>query len=148
MSKVTSKKLNLHQIFTWLLEDGIVTKPEAATDVKVGQVVSLPLPNNPSQRYVHRVVSVSTKDGLPLLRTKGDANPAPESFVLRIDSPQVPVVVTTVPLLGHVSLLLQRPATRILLIVVTLSTIVLAAWRLFDGLWRPGHANHSTRRAA
>jgi signal peptidase I len=110
--------------------DLVVTKPEPASAVKVGQVIALPVPSAPSQRYVHRVISVTTKDGKPLVRTKGDANPAPEPFSLRIDSPTVPVVVATVPELGHVSVLLQRPNLRITVMVITVIAMLLAAWRM------------------
>jgi signal peptidase I len=113
--------------------DLVVTKPEPAREVKVGQIVALPVPDAPSQRYVHRVISVTTKDGKPLVRTKGDANPAPESFTLRIDSPTVPVVIATVPQLGRVSVLLQRSMLRLSVMAVTVVAILLAAWRLLAG---------------
>ena len=67
--------------------DLVITKPEPVKDVKIGQVIALPVPSAPSQRYVHRVISVTTKDGKPLVRTKGDANPAPEPFTLQVNSP-------------------------------------------------------------
>jgi signal peptidase I len=87
--------------------DLVVTQPEAASDIKVGQVLVLPVPGEPGQRYVHRVISVTYKDGLPVVQTKGDANPAPEQFKLRITSAKVPQVVTTIPHLGRLAILLR-----------------------------------------
>ncbi|HVS69063.1 MAG TPA: signal peptidase I [Mycobacteriales bacterium] len=113
--------------------DLVITKPEPAADIKVGQVVALPVPDAPSQRYVHRVISVSTKDGRPLVRTKGDANPSPEPFELRIDSPTVPVVVATVPQLGRLSVVLQHSKTRLTVMAITVFAILLAAWRMVGG---------------
>jgi len=113
--------------------DLVITKPEPARDVKVGQIVALPVPDAPSQRYVHRVISVTIKDGKPLVRTKGDANPAPETFALRVDSPTVPVVVATVPQLGRLSVLLQHSMLRLSVMAVTVIAILLAAWRLLAG---------------
>lgn len=113
--------------------DLIVTRPEPATSVRVGQVVALPVPSEPSQRYVHRVISVTIKDGKPLVRTKGDANPAPEPFTLRVDSPTVPHVVATVPYVGRLSLLLQHTKTRLAVIVITIAAMLLAAWRMLAG---------------
>jgi signal peptidase I len=113
--------------------DLVITRPEPATDVKVGQVIALPVPDAPSQRYVHRVISVEMKEGRPLVRTKGDANPAPETFSLRIDSPTVPRVVTTVPYLGRLSVLLQHSTLRLTVMAVTVIAILIAAWRMLVG---------------
>jgi signal peptidase len=113
--------------------DLVITKPEPATDIKVGQIVALPVPSSPGQRYVHRIISVKTKDGLPLVRTQGDANPAPEPFAMRIDSASVPRVVATVPYLGRLSILLQHSKTRLVVTAITLTAILLAAWRVLAG---------------
>jgi signal peptidase I len=113
--------------------DLVVTKPEPAADVRVGQVIALPVPDAPGQRYVHRVISVTMKDGKPVVRTKGDANRAPESFSLRIDSPTVPRVVATVPQVGRLSVLLQGTKTRLAVMAVTIIAILIAAWRMFVG---------------
>jgi signal peptidase len=113
--------------------DLVVTKPEPAAEIKVGQVVALPVPAEPGQRYVHRVISVTTRDGRPVVQTKGDANPKPEPFTLKIDSSTVPVVVARVPLVGRLSVLLQHAKTRLALVAITCLAILLAAWRLITG---------------
>lgn len=124
--------------------DLVVTKPEPASAVKVGQVVALPVPDAPGQRYVHRIISVSTKNGRPLVQTKGDANPEPEPFSLRIDSPTVPVVVATVPELGRLSVLLQHSRLRLAVTAITVLAMLLAAWRMFLGARpRPGNGKHA-----
>jgi signal peptidase len=117
--------------------DLIITKAEPASAVKVGQVVALPIPNEPGQRYVHRIISVTTRDGKPLVRTKGDANPQPESFTLRIDSPNVPVVVATVPGVGRMSVLLQRGWLRLLIVALTVMFGAIATKRLVHSVRHP-----------
>lgn len=126
--------------------DLVVTKPEPLTEIKVGQVVALPIPSSPGQRYVHRIISVTTKDGRPLVRTKGDANQAPEPFALRIDSPTVPRVVAVVPHLGRLSVLLQHTKTRLVVMAVTILAILLAAWRLLASA-RPTQRQRTSRPA-
>lgn len=113
--------------------DLVVTKPEPVADIKVGQIIALPIPGSPGQHYVHRIISVTTKDGKPLVQTRGDANPKPEPFTLRIDSPTVPRVVSVVPYVGRVSVLLQHSKTRLTVMAVTIFAILLAAWRLVAG---------------
>lgn len=113
--------------------DLVITKPEPVSAIKIGQVVALPVPSAPSQRYVHRIISVTMKDGRPLVRTKGDANPTPEPFTLRINSPTVPLVVAKVPYLGRLSVLLQHSVLRLTVTAITLAAILLSAWRLLVG---------------
>jgi signal peptidase len=98
--------------------DLIVTKPIAAADIRVGEVVVLPVPGQHGERYVHRVVKVTYEHGFPVVRTKGDNNPAPEDFQLRITSKTVPVVVHTVPHAGRLALLFRAGAWRIAAIVL------------------------------
>jgi signal peptidase len=114
--------------------DLIITKPELAADVKVGQIVALPVPHEPGQRYVHRIISVTMHDGKPVVRTKGDANPAPEQFALRITSKYVPRVVAVVPKLGRLSLVMQRSSLRLAIIIVIGLFALIAAKRLILGI--------------
>jgi signal peptidase len=94
--------------------DLIVTKPEPASAVRVGQVVVLPVPGERGQRYVHRIIAVTYEHGRPVVRTKGDANSAPENFRLRITSRSVPVVVHAVPKLGRLAVLLRGGLWRLI----------------------------------
>ncbi|HWB67382.1 MAG TPA: signal peptidase I [Mycobacteriales bacterium] len=112
--------------------DLLITKPEPATAIKVGQVVVLPLPNAPGQRYVHRIVGVTVQHGQAVVQTKGDANPAPEPFHLRVTSHLVPQVVATVPRLGRLALLMQHSLLRLSLILLTAGFGVLALKRLIQ----------------
>ncbi|MCW2603606.1 MAG: peptidase signal peptidase [Pseudonocardiales bacterium] len=96
--------------------DLILTRAEPAAKIEVGQILVLPEPNAPGQRYVHRVMAVTVEDGQPVVQTKGDANSAPESFKLRVTSDTVPVVVGSVPHAGRLALLLHGGILRALVI--------------------------------
>lgn len=98
--------------------DLIVTKPEPVSAIRVGQVLVLPVPGEKGQRYVHRVIEVQYQKGLPVVRTKGDANAAPENFRLTITSSHVPVVVHTVPRMGRLALLFRGGSWRVGAIVI------------------------------
>lgn len=106
--------------------DLLITRAMGAADIKVGQVLVLPVPTNgrlagtegaSGDRYVHRIVSVTYQNGLPVVKTKGDNNDAVDPWQLRIDSAQVPVVVNDVPNLGRLSLMTRGAGVRIALIL-------------------------------
>jgi signal peptidase len=121
--------------------DLIITKAEPASSVKVGQVVALPIPGEPGQRYVHRIIKVTMRDGKPLVRTKGDANPEPEPYTLRIDSPSVPVVIASAPGLGRMTTLLRHGWLRLMIGALTIGCGAIAAKRLVQSVRHPvGHA--------
>jgi signal peptidase len=107
--------------------DLLVTRALDAAEIKVGDVLVLPVPTGGTlsgtegaagDRYVHRVVSVTRQNGLPVVKTKGDNNGAVDPWQLRIDSAQVPVVVADVPNVGRLSLITQGAGIRIALIVL------------------------------
>jgi signal peptidase I len=98
--------------------DLLVTRALDASAVQVGQVIVLPVPDAPGQRYVHRVVEVTQEDGKPVVRTQGDNNAAADPWALRIDSAQVPLVVGSAPDAGRLALLTQGTGLRIALILV------------------------------
>lgn len=50
--------------------DLALTRTVPAHEVAVGDVVVLPRPDAPGERYAHRVVSVTHSDGQPVVRTK------------------------------------------------------------------------------
>lgn len=105
--------------------DAVVTRALATTRVKRGDVVVLPLPGSPGQRYVHRVFTVSSEGGATTVRTKGDANAAPDTWTLQVTSAQVPLVVAHVDEVGRMGLWLNHPPIRIgLILSVMVFTLV------------------------
>lgn len=109
--------------------DLVVTKPIAAADLQVGDVAVLPIPGESGQRYVHRIIKITYQNGAPVVRTKGDANAAPESYNLRITSKTVPLVVDTVPHMGRFALLLHGGIWRVVGIALVAFLLLVAVKR-------------------
>lgn len=80
--------------------DVVVVRQQAAMELRQGQVVVLPVPDEGGAMYVHRLTSVRIDEGQVIVTTKGDANPAPDPWELRIDSADVPLVVGQIPMPG------------------------------------------------
>lgn len=112
--------------------DLLVTRQVDARSVGVGDVVVLPRPDAPGERYAHRVVEVDRAGNEPLVRTKGDNNAAADPQRLRITSATVPVVAGHVPWIGRAALLGQYGAVRALVIVFAGLCLLVAAKR---ALW-------------
>lgn len=110
--------------------DMIITRPLAAQDIQVGDVVVLPLPDSPGQRYVHRVIKVETDpEGLPAVSTKGDNNEDPDPWRLSITSERVPEVVTSVPKAGQLALRTNGAQLRVPLLLLVAGAVLVATKR-------------------
>lgn len=106
----------------------VLTKPVPVADVHTGQVIVFTPPGE-SERYVHRIVAVHA--GLrPVVRTKGDANALIDPWHARLTTPTVPVVVTSVPVLGRVFVDARRGGGRPLLVALAGLLILIVGRRL------------------
>ena len=63
-------------------------------------------------------MAVDRSTGAAVLRTRGDANTADDAWSARLTTTKVPVVVAVAPGLGRLTLLVQDPRTRALLIAL------------------------------
>jgi signal peptidase len=111
----------------------LLTREVPATDIKVGDVVVLPSPDTPGERYAHRVISMRTDKDQLVVRTKGDANQAAEPVELRITSEVVPKVTGSIPWVGEAVLAARLPPVRIAVIVLIGVALLVATKR---ALWR------------
>lgn len=91
--------------------DLIITVPERVQSLHAGQVAVF-TPTGENAPYAHRITSISGDPAAPTLTTKGDANPVPDAWHSTLSGPTVPVVVATVPLLGHAMMWGQEPLAR------------------------------------
>ncbi len=106
----------------------VVTEPVAATDLQIGDVVSLR--SGPELRtiFTHRVTRVITRTDGPWLETKGDAN-------ARIDPSIAPAsqvigrVMLSVPFGGYLLKLLSIPS-GLLLVVLIAGVLLTLTWLL------------------
>lgn len=91
--------------------DLLITAPKAVTELHAGQVAVF-IPPGESSPYAHRITAISGTPERPVLTTRGDANPAPDTWRARLDQAQIPVVVATIPNLGNAILWAQTPTNR------------------------------------
>ncbi len=77
--------------------DMLLVRPVKSFTVKKDDVLVLPVPDIPGLRFAHRVVEISTELNGVTIKTKGDANPIPDSWRINVTDKQVPKVVAILP---------------------------------------------------
>lgn len=112
----------------------VVTTPVAARDVRVGDVISYHIPVEDHRVVTHRVVQILEGGDHPVLRTKGDANDAPDPWVARMDGGPVWKVRAAFPKLGFAIHALRRPLVQRMCVMVV--PLVLCVVWLRD-IWFP-----------
>ena len=119
--------------------DMVVVTPEPARDVHVGQVLSYRIPIGDHHVQTHRVIAVVHRGDRPSVRTKGDANMAPDPWVARLNGPTVWRVRTVLPKLGWVVFWLRTPLVEKLTVLLAPVLLVLLG---FVRIWgeRDGEA--------
>jgi len=117
--------------------DIVVVTPEATRDVRVGQVISYHIPVGDHHVQSHRVIKVVRGGAHPLVRTKGDANAAPDPWTARLNGGTAWQVRAVVPKAGWAIVWLRTPAIRrIAIFAVPLLLAILGLLRI----WRaPGN---------
>lgn len=93
----------------------VVLRPVPVSTVRPGMIVEF-VPPGQSAPYTHRVISVTGSPSRPLIRTKGDANPAPDPWQVQLNGPDVNEVVGSVPYLGRAMLFAHQPGALLALI--------------------------------
>lgn len=116
--------------------DIVVVTPEPTREVRVGQVISYHIPVGDHHVQSHRVIKVVRGGDHPLVRTKGDANAAPDPWTARLNGGTAWQVRAVVPKAGWAIVWLRTPAVRHLaLFAVPLLLAILGLFRI----WRaPG----------
>lgn len=117
--------------------DIVVVMREATRDVRVGQVISYHIPVGDHHVQSHRVIKVVRGGSHPLVRTKGDANAAPDPWTARLNGSTAWQVRAVVPKAGWAIVWLRTPAIRqFAIFVVPLLLAILGLLRI----WRaPGN---------
>src|ERR687888_40925 len=64
--------------------DMVVLTPEPLRDVRIGQVISYRIPVGDHHVQTHRVIQIIRGGANPVVRTKGDANNAPDPWNARL----------------------------------------------------------------
>jgi signal peptidase len=73
-----------------------ISKQIRKTEIRRGDVLILPLPQNRELKYMHRVFELVNDGKKTILTTKGDSNPNPDKWRIEILSAEVPKVISVV----------------------------------------------------
>jgi signal peptidase len=93
--------------------DVVVTTPEPASEVAVGDVISYQIPVEDHRVETHRVTKViHNPDGTVAIQTKGDANENVDPWMATIEGDTVWEMQAVVPKLGTAIRLLRAPAVQ------------------------------------
>lgn len=121
--------------------DQVIVLPVRARDLKVGQIAVFSDPDRPGTLLNHRVQAIRSEGGRTGVVTMGDANSAPERWVVEGDG-EVGRVVARIPEAGH--LFGRIDPRRVLLGLVVLPALILGA-SLLASIWRtPEEATSGT----
>jgi signal peptidase len=80
--------------------DTLITRKIDSNLIKKDDVVVLPVPTNKSISYSHRVLTVIREPNGVVLQTKGDANPNPDKWLIKVTSEKTPQVIAVIPTAG------------------------------------------------
>lgn len=122
----------------------VITRPEPRSELTVGDVVVLPLPDSSRQRYLHRIVEIQSEGQQVLVRTQGDKNPRPDPWTLRVESQKVPVVVAGLPKLGLVNSFFQTPSVRLMVGSFIFLLALIGVVRALHDIRRHTHTHQHT----
>ena len=77
--------------------DIIITRSISKDQIRISDVLLLPYPDNPNLYYSHRILGLRDGETGPIVKTKGDWNPVPDSWELEITSPRARKVIGVLP---------------------------------------------------
>lgn len=112
----------------------ILVTQKPSSDVQVGQIITYSIPIEDHRVVSHRVVEVLERSPSLVVRTKGDANEAPDPWLARVEDPTVWHVRAVVPVLGAVVRWFRTPIVHLVTVLVVPALLAMV-W-LAD-IWRP-----------
>lgn len=111
----------------------VIATPERPSQLRVGQILVYQIPVDDHHVVSHRVVQILRGGDRPIVRTKGDANNAPDPWTAEITSPVAWRVRAVLPALGSLLIWLRQPLLRRTLV---LGFPFLAALLWIADIWR------------
>lgn len=113
--------------------DLVIATPKPLNEIAVGDVLVFNAPIADRRLVTHRVIEVVEQGTRPVVRTKGDANSAPDPWLAQLERGPAWEVRAVVPEAGRVLAWLRTPLVRaVLLWIVPVALAVL--W--LRGIWR------------
>lgn len=123
----------------------VLVRPTAPSDLRVGDVITYPIPVEDRRVVTHRIVEVVEAGPSPVLRTQGDANNAPDPWLTRLEGGVAWRVGGSLPWLGYgISALRDPLLSRALVWLCPFLWCVLwliGLWRDSDGAAAPALAS-------
>jgi signal peptidase I len=107
-----------------------ITRPTDVIRLRVGDVVSFHPPQQPRVLVTHRIYRITTdRTGRSsvLIATKGDANVAPDPWVLR-PADRLGRRIAVLPRAGYLLVTLNQPPALILIVIIGLLFLLLPMW--------------------
>lgn len=123
---VMSGKWQIRPILSGSMEPGfsvggvVVTETVPTSSLKVGDVAVFYPPFEHTASYVHRIVTLSRKDGVSTITTKGDANLTTDPWIVTLKGKSAYLARFTLPLLGYAAVWVHSPEGRYYLVVIGL----------------------------
>jgi signal peptidase len=115
--------------------DVAIVTPITTADISTGMIITYHIPVDDHELISHRVLSVTRgTDGAVTVRTKGDANPAPDPWTAQLKGDTAYQVRAVIPVVGSAIRLLRTPVVAQVLLYS--APILLAGWVLLS-IWRP-----------
>lgn len=105
--------------------DVLLSRQVRPSQLAIGDVIILHLPDNPKMRFVHRVIAINQKQNQFLVTTKGDANPRPDSWLIDLVGQSVPKVFAVAP----IAIIFNEPSPYLLLVLSLTGLIALLSLR-------------------
>lgn len=105
----------------------VMVVPVPPSRLRVDDVITYRIPVEDRRIVTHRIVEIIEAGPEPVVRTKGDANNAPDQWVARLRGAEAWRVQLSVPKVGHLLGLLRRPAVFKLTVLLAPALLALAS---------------------
>ena len=103
----------------------VVVTPMRADELRTGQVLMYRIPEQDRRVVAHRVVEIVEAGDRPVVRTQGDANNGPDTWVARLETEPLWRVRAAVPHVGSAVQMLRHPYLRALSVGVVPALLAL-----------------------
>lgn len=124
----------------WEAGDVVVSRPIAARDLKVGDVITFNAPIDGRPSITHRVISLTEPGDHPVVRTKGDANNAEDTWgAIRLGGDGTVYRITrSIPNAGLAFIWLKQRSVRLIATgIVPVLLLLLILWHIWKPAVRP-----------